>query len=181
MALAASIWPVLHAARHYGEAVMSDFAFLGMWLGILCVSSMLNVFLLGRESAQTGEPVVSARMRMALRAFAPPMVVGGCVGIGLIVLLHNLTLAALIWIMCYGLALLATASFSPVSLIRLGWAFVAAGILAFFGWAANPDILSMASDLGPASIAMGLTFGLLHVVYALAVFCSRQPRKEQAA
>jgi amino acid permease len=118
-------------------------------------------------------------MRMALRAFTPPMLVGGCVGIGLIVFLHNLTLAALIWILCYGLALLSTASFSPRSLPRLGWAFVITGLLLFFTWAANRDVDLLSSDLAPASLAMGLTFGLLHVVYALAVFLTKKPAEVQ--
>jgi hypothetical protein len=102
------------------------------------------------------------------------------VGIGLIVFLHNLTLAVIIWILCYGLGLLATASFSPRSLTRLGWAFIIAGLAIFFVWAANSDVLMLPSDVGPASLAMGLTFGLLHVVYALAVSLSRQPTEVRA-
>ncbi len=172
MALVASAWPVQHALAKNGEAVMCEKCFLATWLIILGIASALNVVLLAKEAARRSQPFVSEGMRMALRAFAPPMLVGGCVGIGLIVFLHNLTLAALIWILCYGLALLSTASFSPRSLPRLGWAFVITGLLLFFAWAANRDVDLLSSDLAPASLAMGLTFGLLHVIYALAVFFS---------
>ena len=175
LALVASAWPVRHALTHQGAAAMCDACFLYTWLVILGVASILNVILLAREAARRKQPFVSAGMRMALRAFAPPMLVGGCVGIGLIAFLHNLTLAALIWALCYGLALLSTASFSPRSLVRLGWAFVITGLLLFFAWATNRDVDLLSSDLAPASLAMGLTFGLLHVVYALAVFFSRKP------
>ncbi len=175
LALVSSGWPVWHAATHQGDAVMCDMCFLETWLIILGIASALNVFLLAKEAKRRSQPFVSAGMRMALRAFVPPLLVGGSVGIGLIVFLHNLTLAALIWALCYGLALLSTASFSPRSLVRLGWAFVITGLLTFFTWAACSDVRILASDLGPASLVMGLTFGLLHVVYALAVFLSAKP------
>ncbi len=149
--------------------------FLVMWLGILAVTSVLNVVLLSRDARRRGQPFLSEGMRMALRAILPPMMVGGVLGIGLVVYLHNLTMAALIWILCYGLALLATASFSPRSLLRLGWAFVISGLALFLVWAANGDIRMLPTDEGPASLAMGVTFGLLHIVYAIAVFVSKKP------
>ncbi len=158
---------------------MCDMCFLETWLIILGIASALNVFLLAKEAKRRSQPFISAGMRMALRAFLPPLLVGGCVGIGLIVFLHNLAFAALIWALCYGLALLSTASFSPRSLVRLGWAFVITGLLTFFGWVTCKDVQMLSSDLAPASLVMGLTFGLLHVVYALAVFLSAQPAEVQ--
>lgn len=180
LALAASIWPVQHALEHFGEPVMCEACFLKMWLAILVVASVLNVVLLAREAKRRSQPFVSPGMRMALRAFAPPMLVGGMVGIGLIVFLNQLVMAALIWTLCYGLALLATASFSPRSLVRLGWAFVITGLVLFLAWAANSDVRMLASDEAPASLIMGITFGLLHVVYAVAVFFSRKPAEVTA-
>jgi hypothetical protein len=179
LALIASGWPVWHALKNNGDAAMCDQCFLETWLIILAIASTLNIFLLAKEARRRNQPFISAGMRMALRAFVPPLLVGGCVGIGLIVFLHNLALAALIWALCYGLALLCTASFSPRSLVRLGWAFVITGLLTFFAWAANSDVRLLASDLGPASLVMGLTFGLLHIIYALAVFFSTNPVEEQ--
>lgn len=180
LALVASAWPVQHALGHFGDPVMCDPCFLKMWLAILAVASVLNVVLLAREARRRSQPFVSAGMRMALRAFAPPMLVGGVVGIGLIVFLHQLVMAALIWALCYGLALLATASFSPRSLVRLGWAFVVTGLVLFLAWAANSDVRMLSSDMAPASLVMGTTFGLLHVVYAVAVFFSRKPAEVAA-
>lgn len=156
--------------------------FLGQWLAVLAVTSILNIVLLARQAAQRGESLISEGMRMALRALLPPMLVGGIVGIGLILYLHNLTMAVLIWVLTYGLALLATASFSPRSLIRLGWIFVIAGLALFWIWAANSEIRLLASDEAPASIVMGLTFGLLHIGYAAAVFLNKpMPSAEEAA
>ena len=83
--------------------------------------------------------------------------------------------------MCYGLALIAMSSFAPKSLVRLGWAFVIAGLVLFLAWAANDEVRNLRTDLGPASLVMALTFGLLHLVYAVAVFASTPKSKEVAA
>jgi hypothetical protein len=70
--------------------------FLWQWLSVLAVTSVLNVVLLSRDARRRGQPFLSDGMRMALRAILPPMMVGCVLGIGLVVYLHNLTLAALI-------------------------------------------------------------------------------------
>lgn len=176
IALLAAAWPVSHALHNGGEAAMTDGTWLGMWLGILFVASVVNVVLLAREARLRGQPFGSAGLRMALRAILPPLFVGGWLGIGLITCLHNLALAAILWVLCYGLALLAAAGFSPRSLTRLGWAFVVAGLALFSAWAVYRDIDLLTSDQGVASLTMGLTFGLLHVVYAAAVFLSPRPQ-----
>ncbi len=180
LALGATIWPVVHAAQTHGDAAFSNATFLIIWHGILAACTVLNVALLAREAARRGQSLVSDGMKMALRAVSPPLIVGGVLAGGLVIWLQNLTLAALIWVLCYGLALLATASFSPKSLTRLGWAFVIAGLVLFLAWASNGEVRDLRTDLGPASLVMALTFGLLHVVYAIAVFVSR-PRGEEEA
>lgn len=154
---------------------LAPLGFLVLWLGVLAVAAVLNLALLARDARRRGQPFVSAGMRMALRALLPPLLAGGVLGAGLIVCLHSLTLAVLLWCVCYGLALLATASFSPRSLIRLGWLFLLGGLGLFGVWAATPDLRLLATDEGPASWIMGGTFGLFHVGYALAVFFSRNP------
>lgn len=175
LALGATVWPTLHAAQNSGEELFSNRAFLLLWHGILALCTVLNLLLLAREARRRDQPLVSEGMRMALRAFVPPMLVGGVLALTLVIFLHNLTLAAFMWVLGYGLALLATAGFSPRSLVRLGWAFVGLGLLLFVLWAANDEVRNLPNDLGPASVVMGLTFGLLHVLYAVGVFFSRPP------
>ena len=149
--------------------------FLISWLAVLAITSALNVFLLSREARLRGQPLVSEGMRMALRAILPPLLVGGVIGIGLILYLHHLALGALIWIVCYGLALLATASFSPRSLLRLGWLFVITGLIFFWGLAARGHLELLPSDLRIASFVMGFSFGLLHICYGAAVLLRKKP------
>ena len=180
LALGATIWPVVHAAQTHGDAAFSNATFLIVWHGILAACTVLNVALLAREATRRGQSLVSDGMKMALRAVSPPLIVGGVLAGGLVIWLQNLTLAALIWVLCYGLALLGTASFSPKSLTRLGWAFVIAGLVLFLAWAANGEVRDLRTDLGPASLVMALTFGLLHIVYAIAVFVSRPSGEKEA-
>jgi hypothetical protein len=76
-----------------------------------------------------------------------------------------------IWIGFYGLALIATQHFAPRSLVLLGWAFLitAAGMMV-----ASRQLEYYASPLVP-NLAMGSTFGLYHLVYAVCVWKSPMP------
>jgi hypothetical protein len=181
LALAVSVGPVVHATKTHGEAAFSNSTFLVLWHAILAACTLLNVSLLAREAKRRDQPLVSEGMKTALRAVSPPLIVGGVVAGGLVIWLHNLTLAAFIWVLCYGLALIAMSSFAPKSLVRLGWAFVIAGLILFLAWAANDEVRNLRTDLGPASLVMALTFGLLHLVYAVAVFASAPKPREVAA
>lgn len=179
-ALFGGLLSLMFAARQLDTGIRLPSAdgageFLGGWLGQLLAVSVFNALMLSREAKRRGQPFLSQGMKMALRSLAPPLLVGGVLGIGLIIHLNNLTLAALVWILGYGLALLATSSFSPPSLVRLGWAFVIVGLVLFWIWAANGDVRLLPGDLAPASACMGLTFGLFHLVYGAAVMIGRKP------
>ncbi len=156
--------------------------FLTVWLTILAITGTLNLFLLAREARKRGQTFVSDGMQTALRALAPPLFVGGVMGIGLVIWSHAYAMAALIWIVCYGLALLSTASFSPRSLIRLGWLFVISGLVLFCVWAGCdgdtrliPFDKGVIGDEGIAGFAMASTFGLLHLFYGIAVLVRTKP------
>ncbi len=157
------------------NSLISDRSFLADWLSLLAAVAVFNMIMLRQEAKRRGQPFVSAGMRTALRALLPPLLAGGVIGIGLVIHLQSHVLAALIWMVCYGLALLATAEFSPISLVRLGWAFLIAGLALFSGWAAMDDIRSLPDDLPLASFGMGLTFGLFHVIYGFAVWIGKKP------
>jgi hypothetical protein len=148
------------------------------WLSILGITTAVNFFLLHREATGRGQPFVSEGMRTALRAFLPPMLVGGVLGICLILLRGEASLGALVWVLCYGLALLSTSHFSPRSLLRLGWAFLVVG-LGFTLWhLSRPIQVSPEAQTAMASLYLGATFGALHIAYAVAVFLRRPPTRE---
>jgi hypothetical protein len=156
-----------------------DREFLFAWLGVLVVSGIANLLLLMRESRGKGEPLMSDGMRMALRAIVPPMLTGGVLGVCLIWFNQDLELAALVWILCYGLALQATVSFAPPGIIRLARAFLIAGQVLTIVWFWNGGLGMFQREEAPASIFMGVTFGLFHVVYGIAVFVSKPVASEK--
>ncbi|NJK93333.1 MAG: hypothetical protein HC904_16895, partial [Blastochloris sp.] len=63
----------------------------------------------------------------------------------------------------YGLGLLSTREFAPVSIRRLGQAFVLLGAVLML---LVPE-LAMSGSIQSASLAMGLGFGLLHLIYGV--------------
>lgn len=166
-----------------GETISNAFRrdeFLFAWLGVLLVSGIANLLLLMRESRGKGQPVVTDGLRMALRAIVPPMLTGGVLGVCLIWFNEEFELAALVWILCYGLALQATVSFAPRGIIRLARAFLIAGqvLTVLYFW--NGGFGMFQRSEAPASLFMGVTFGLFHVVYGIAVFVSKPRRNDEA-
>lgn len=146
--------------------------FLLLWLSVLMVSGLANLVLLMREAGGKGQPFLSDGLRMALRAIVPPLLTGGVFGICLIWFESRVELATLIWIVCYGLALQGTVSFAPKSIIHLARAFLVTGQVLTVIWFWRGAFL-FTNPVVEASALMGLTFGLFHVVYAVAVFASK--------
>lgn len=144
--------------------------FLTAWLVLLLVCTVLNLVLLMRESKGRGLPFVTDGLRTALRCVTPPLLAGGVVGIGLIVYEDQIELAALLWILCYGLALLATASFAPRSILWLGRAFLWSGLALSLFWFIGGGLGMIQRPEAAASLLLGLTFGLFHIIYAIVVF-----------
>ena len=102
--------------------VLTEAEVIGIWLGVLCLLTLFNHFLIWRTARKEGEPFVSSGFKMALKAILPPMFAGGVVGVSVGLYFH-LGQAALAWATFYGLALMATSGFSPRSLRYLGLAF----------------------------------------------------------
>jgi hypothetical protein len=138
--------------------------FVFVWIGVLILTVIANVFFVWREARSSGRPFISAGMKLALRAIAPNLIVPalfttwflkigylGAVELELVV----------VWVVFYGLALLSTALFAPRSLVILGWAVLLTGVSVPV--AANA--VERLSDNAP-NVVMGLTFGLYHVIYA---------------
>jgi hypothetical protein len=145
--------------------------FLRNWLALFGVLSLMNLGLLWRDAARRGLPLFNSGMRLALRALVPPLLVGGLIGLLVAWKDHDMGFVASIWAMTYGLALLATATFAPPSISRLGRAFVAGGLIAFVG---NQAGFFSTGDVNffTTPFIMGGLFGLLHVLYGLAVLWS---------
>lgn len=152
--------------------------FFFAWLGVLVITTIINLFLLMREAGSKGQPFITDGLRMALRAIVPPMLTGGVLGGCMIWLSHDIALGAIVWVLCYGLALQATVSFAPRSIIVLARAFLITGqALAILFFLQIQNGLSKWKE-DEASFTLGLTFGLFHIIYGIAVFFSKPKSNE---
>ena len=146
-------------------------AFAAIWLIVLILAVAANAFFIWREANKDGRPFISSGMKLSVRAIAPNLLIPAAVTIWFLVAGYNGAAeqeVVVVWIAFYGLALLSTALFAPRSLVCLGWAFLLTAL-------ALPALKNALGEL-PANlpnIAMGITFGLYHLIYAVCAW----PRK----
>ncbi len=140
--------------------------FVWLWTGVLVVVAAFNLWLIYRSARLRGDRFGSAGMKMALRAVAPPMAAGFVLGFLSATRSNNYTDIVSLWILFYGLGLLAMSSFAPRSLLALGGGFLVCGILAFFPWIRALE----GRDWHSAISFMAVTYGGLHLIYAVSVY-----------
>lgn len=167
---------LLFAPVSQNIADAADFrTFIAAWLAVLVITLLANTFLIWRKSHREGTALLSNGLKLAVYSALPAVSAAALVT----ALLwsaqggRDLSLfAAAIWILFYGLALLATSTFAPHSLVVLGWAFLVSGfaalLIAFDVWQPIAN--------RPAALLMGLTFGLYHIIYATLTW----PRKTRS-
>jgi len=153
---------------------MSEAAWVVCWLVALAVTGSFNAVLIARKAQREEGRFFSPGLKMALRALIPPMVAGAVVGIPMAIL-STAAEAAAVWVVFYGLALLATAGFAPKSIPRLGWVCLVFGLAAFLYAHGGFDLPGLGpparteSPMLEANLIMGSAFGVFHLVYALLV------------
>lgn len=139
-------------------------AWAGWWLGGLALVLGFNVFQLYRMKVTHKRPFWSSGLRLALRGALPSLIAGGFLGL-LFVRGGEDRVAACLWILHYGLALLAIREFAPKSMVWLGWAFVVLGVGCLAGVAGVVDVLGDALRNLNGSRLMAIAFGGFHLIY----------------
>jgi hypothetical protein len=137
------------------------------WLTGLCLVIVFNAVQIQRASTAHSRPFWSTGLRTALRGALPSIVAGGFLGL-LFVRIgtpESTKLAASIWILHYGIALLAIREFAPRSMVWLGWAFVSFGLLCLAGLTYLNDCLSHSVGQLSGSQLMAIAFGGCHLLY----------------
>jgi hypothetical protein len=161
-------------AKHHLHHALSPAQFLVVWLVILALTGLSNLVFLWRGAAQRGEPFFSGGMKCALTSLAPSFITAAV----LTFLIHRPIQLCIIWLVLYGLALLATQYFAPRSLVVLGWTFFIAGGVLMVGW--KHFFLARGQTEPSALVVSGVmaaTFGGLHLAYAAAVWALGEDRK----
>ena len=159
-------------------SLMSEEAWIGCWLFAMLITGVFNSILIARKSAISKATFFSPGLKMALRGLVPPMLAGGVLGMGH-VLSEGGTAAgcAAIWVICYGLSLLATIGIAPRSIRWLGWIFLLSGVVAYlYVWSDDGHPLPFIGSFDPfespmleANLIMGICFGVFHLIYGVIV------------
>ena len=154
-------------------------AFFQAWFFVLLVTLTVNMLFIWRGALDRGEPLISAGFKLAIRSVTPSLFAGVALSGALTLTSGQALLPTLMWLVCYGLGLLATMNFAPRSIIVLGWAFLFTGLAAFvylMQLTILPELdLPTPTRFYPAAI-MGATFGLYHLIYAVCTW----PRRAHA-
>jgi hypothetical protein len=145
-----------------------------IWLIVLALALFGNAFFIWREARKGGRPFISSGMKLAMRAIAPNLLIPAGFTVWFFATGYRgggEYQLAVVWIAFYGLALLSTGLFAPRSLVGLGWAFLLSAL-------ALPALRNVLGDLPSnlPNLAMGVTFGFYHLVYAVCAW----PRRRSA-
>lgn len=149
------------------------------WLLGLALVLAFNVFQIIRMKTAHHRPFWSPGLRVAVRGALPSLIAGGF--LGLLFVRSGLDKpAACLWILHYGLALLAIREFAPKSMVWLGWAFVIFGVGSLAGVTAVVDVLAGWVEHTNGSRLMAIAFGGFHLIYG-ALIVTTGTREETAA
>jgi hypothetical protein len=146
------------------------------WLIGLGLVLLFNIFQILRAATLHRRVFWSSGLRTALRGALPSLIAGGFLGLLYIrrTGLEGTNLAASIWILHYGIALLAIREFAPRSMIWLGWTFLTFGLFCLAGAAALSDFLTCQMRMVSGSHLMAIAFGGFHLIYGGIIVTTKQ-------
>ena len=140
------------------------------WVVALIIADSFNALLLFKRAKREGTKFISSGVKLTILRTAPAAIAGAIISFE--AAKNDIELCTLVWILCYGAALLAMGEVAPRSLKRLGWSFIIFGTVFFLIWmkfkAALSPVLGI-GYLGSASIMMIATFGILHIGHGIGV------------
>ena len=165
-------------AKHHRHANLTPRQFLVVWLVVLVLTGLSNALFLWRGAAARRERFFSPGMKTALASVAPPFLVAGI----LTCIVRRPIDLALVWIVLYGIGLLATQHFAPRTIVVLGLAFLLAGGVLLVAW---KHFFLAPGQLQPSTLVvsglMAAVFGGGHLAYAAVVWAlggERAPAQE---
>lgn len=136
------------------QGVIKDW--LSVWLGEGILAFAIGFLAMWQKSKIAKMPLVSAPSRKFAMSFLPPLLCGVFITYGLYRFGH-FEMMIPVWIMCYGAAVICGGMFSVKAVPIMGWCFITMGAIDFF------------LPAGFGNSMMGLSFGVLHVVFGFII------------
>ncbi len=137
-----------------------------VWLTVLAVGLIATTATLARDAARRGERLLNARSLFVLRTISPVILASAAVTAASLLTRMQPFATAGFWMIFYGLALLALASFAPRQILWLGWAFLLSGITLLLILCTQIGLFLAVDFTAAGYWIMGGTFGLYHATYA---------------
>ena len=152
---------MLMGATAIGAAyVASQQIYLRNWLIVWIVEAVLAFFIgllaMWQKSKTSNVSLASAPARKFAMSFLPPLVCAIVITLGLWRFEHYEVMIP-VWILLYGAAVVCGGAFSVKTVPIMGWCFIALGAIAFF------------LPTGLENSIMGLSFGVLHIVFGFII------------
>ena len=127
-----------------------------VWLTEACLAFAIGLLAMWQKSKIAKTSLLSAPARKFAFGFAPSLVAGVIITVGLWRFEHYEIMAP-IWMLLYGASVVTGGAFSVRVVPLMGWMFIALGAIAF------------AAPAGFGNYFMGLSFGLLHIIFGAVI------------
>ena len=122
------------------------------WLIEAAVAFAIGLAAMWHKASRGDASLFSAPARKFAMSFAPPLIAGVAITLGLYRFGHFEAMVPA-WMLCYGAAIVCGGAFSVRVVPVLGWCFIALGAAAY------------AIPAGWHNWAMAVSFGLLHIIF----------------
>ena|SRR2546423_4054938 len=122
------------------------------WLVEAALAFAIGILAMWQKSKIAGQSLVSAPSKKFALSFAPPLVAGVVIVLGLARYEYYYVLPP-VCMLCYGAAIVCGGAFSVRVVPVMGWCFIALGAIAF------------ALPTNYANLMMAASFGFLHIIF----------------
>ena len=144
------------AAAYIASQQEFRIGWLRVWLLEAGLAFAIGLLAMWQKSRLTESSLLSTPARKFALSFAPPLIAGVAITLGLWRYEHYEMMAP-VWMLCYGAAVICGGAFSVRIIPVMGWCFITLGAAAFALPAAYGNWL------------MGLSFGVIHVVFGVII------------
>lgn len=143
-------------AAYIASQQISPRDWLIVWLTEACLAFAIGLLAMWQKSKFTGASLFSVPARKFAFGFAPSLICGIAITLGLWRFEHYEVMTP-VWMLLYGAAVVTGGAFSVKIVPVMGWIFITIGCAAFALSAAYGNYL------------MGASFGLLHIVFGAVI------------
>tara|TARA_B100000927_G_scaffold157414_1_gene126815 strand:+ start:7593 stop:8285 length:693 start_codon:yes stop_codon:yes gene_type:complete len=153
---------------------ISEIAWVICWLVAVVLVGIYSILLVKHKRRSDETPFPSEDLKNILITFAVPMGIGGILGFLLVIFL-TAAIGAALWVISFGIALLAASRRVPRFVTRLGWVVLSVGVTAIaYSWSDGTHPLPLVgvpehleSPMLEANLIMGVSFGLIPICYSV--------------